>query len=351
MNTNTTIQVLIHIDPANAVRVGSGLHGRQLVDVDLSALSQEERDELARCTLDTKNGASYDRNNPQYLFVAEYVGDIQRAAGYSPSVPTQDEVIAILRARITTRTAYTAEQGAKAAEARRLTEERAREWLAAPLDEWVQFNHHTVRYGWRYPGSVYDLDTDHLRRYPGIVERIAEAEALAKTKTEEREALFAAQERAARERKAAEKAEEERKAAAQEAQLNAWVVEHGTPNQKGRHALGLLPRDEVLDAIRAEAYAALHDLPRYEELVPDDIPCLCECDTCDLDFEVEDATEITAEEYETLHKAQAALPDAEITVRYHKGVRETCGAETDRKSIRVAMTVGEFSFSREYACP
>src|SRR5690606_3080318 len=42
-----------------------------------------------------------------------------------------------------------------------------------------------------------------------------------------------------------------------------WVAAHGTPEQQARHAAGLLPMDEAIEAMADEAFASLADYPRY----------------------------------------------------------------------------------------
>ena len=39
--------------------------------------------------------------------------------------------------------------------------------------------------------------------------------------------------------------------------------QHGSEDQRGRHAAGLLPAEEVIDALTDEAFATVADVPRY----------------------------------------------------------------------------------------
>ena len=45
--------------------------------------------------------------------------------------------------------------------------------------------------------------------------------------------------------------------------IAAWVAEHGSEDQRGRHAAGLLPVEEVIDALTDEAFSTVTDQPRY----------------------------------------------------------------------------------------
>src|SRR5690606_1919180 len=43
-----------------------------------------------------------------------------------------------------------------------------------------------------------------------------------------------------------------------------WVASHGTAEQQARHAAGLLPMDEAIEAITDQVFAALESYPRYQ---------------------------------------------------------------------------------------
>ena len=43
-----------------------------------------------------------------------------------------------------------------------------------------------------------------------------------------------------------------------------WVGRNGSADQRERHAAGLLPVEEVIDAMTDEAFATVDDVPRYQ---------------------------------------------------------------------------------------
>jgi hypothetical protein len=148
------------------------------------------------------------------------------------------------------------------------------------------------------------------------------------------------------------------KEAAKKQQIADYIAANGTDNQKKRSALNLLPDDEVLNMMRDEAFAPLADFPRYEKLTASDVPCWCDDydeDAPDANFSNSLADEATAEEFDSMEKFTALMPGAVVTLRVHRGWCTKCetpdgeDGNIERKSIRVAVTVGAFDFSREYA--
>lgn len=144
-------------------------------------------------------------------------------------------------------------------------------------------------------------------------------------------------------------------------QIDSWVAEHGTDGQKKRHAAGLLPEGEVLDGMRDQAFACLDGFGRYEKMtaanVLDELGLGNDFDrdynpAPDVEFSTEDASEASDDEFATLETIKAALGEraATVTLRDHIGEAVDTGRVV-RKSVRVEMTVGEFTFAREYACP
>lgn len=151
-------------------------------------------------------------------------------------------------------------------------------------------------------------------------------------------------------RETAEK--EERKAA----QVAKWVAEKGTDNQKKRAALNLLPEKEILDAMRDEVFAPLAEFSRYGKLTRSDVPCWCEDeDAPHAKFGAKDADSATAEQFSAMEKISDLIPGATVTLRVHRGWCMECetpdgeDGNVERHSIKVAVTVGDFDFTREYA--
>jgi hypothetical protein len=80
-----------------------------------------------------------------------------------------------------------------------------------------------------------------------------------------REALrrFRADVKAARARRAHERVEHITLRDARQEVIARWIAEHGTPDQRARHAAGLLPPSEVREAMADEAFRAFAHRSRY----------------------------------------------------------------------------------------
>jgi hypothetical protein len=148
-------------------------------------------------------------------------------------------------------------------------------------------------------------------------------------------------------------------------QIDTWVSERGSDNQRKRHELGLLPEKEILDAMRGAAFSSLDSFPRYAKLSKSDIDCICE-ERVNEAFDVSPASEATAAEFEALDAIATAVradhPNAAVTLLDHSAWCKDCYDKEDdgkmtnrdvrtlhRKSVRVEITVGALTFSREYA--
>lgn len=147
------------------------------------------------------------------------------------------------------------------------------------------------------------------------------------------------------------KAEDERAAAI----IAAWVEEHGDESQKARYAEGLLPENEVLDAMRNALFEPLAGFERFKRLHAEDF---CRCDWFDedsIEYESGTAESASKREYETLgairQVAANIQKDAVVELRYHRGECARCEKSKTVKSVRVKLRHGPFEFTREYACP
>ena len=147
------------------------------------------------------------------------------------------------------------------------------------------------------------------------------------------------------------KAEDEKAAAI----IAAWVEEHGDESQKARYAEGLLPENEVLDAMRNALFEPLAGFERFKRLRAEDF---CRCDWFDedsIEYESGTAESASKREYETLgaiRKVAANIQkDAVVELRYHRGECDRCEKSKTVKSVRVKLRHGPFEFTREYACP
>jgi hypothetical protein len=141
-----------------------------------------------------------------------------------------------------------------------------------------------------------------------------------------------------------------------------WISEHGTEDQRARHAAGLLPIDEAIGAITDQAFdpltaypvlrrdgpqrlqAALRQLPRFSDVV---------ITPADLSVERAQATSATAAQWALMQEIQRQLPDAVVTLRVHrlgwKGDRQAPGVTCF--GILVVQSWGPLKLRREYEVP
>jgi hypothetical protein len=145
-----------------------------------------------------------------------------------------------------------------------------------------------------------------------------------------------------------------RKADDRKAQIEDWIADQGTDNQKKRHAAGLLPEKEIVDEIRDSAFWELDKVFEwYAPLTAGDIPCTCGddgYDGVDARYNADDAETATAEEFDKLEEIKKEAPEgAKVTLREHVGTCDRCDEFVKRKGITVTVSVGAFDFGREYA--
>lgn len=148
----------------------------------------------------------------------------------------------------------------------------------------------------------------------------------------------------------------------QQHQIATWLNDHGTESQKARFAEGFLPDEELWNAIRDWAFLPLQDLPRYERLKIQDVHHTDDCDmydreSCSADYDVNDATALTADEYERLKTvrqlARACPIDTEVVARLHTATpacaRESATYVVRRLGVLVSGSFAGRPLSREYA--
>ncbi len=144
--------------------------------------------------------------------------------------------------------------------------------------------------------------------------------------------------------------------------IAAWVAEHGSTDQKARHAAGVLPAEEVVQAIAHRAFAALNDRPRYDGI--DHVRLQTHVrgfpahrnvvfGSTDVAVTVSNAASVTAAQWKNAELIKAIVPDAEIVVRSH-----VVGWKKDPNvppliafGVRVTRKIGPFILKREYAAP
>ena len=336
------MKVRISIPREIAIRAGSELYGSQVVDVSLSDLTADERAVLADST--------------EYKGAIDLTIGIHQPALFSaPQIPLADGPLPAVRAWIKAVQEFRALMAQKAKEQK--AEEEARRARAAEETD-RKCSEYQAYWAEHLAGPVGAVkrwhETDGIRLPIG--DRAAPD--LPSYATAVTAALYAALEPLVvdyyeRERAEVERRKAERKAAEQRRadQLAAWVDEHMDANAQGRFALGMLPEPEILDSMRAAAFASLDGMERYARIYVDDIEHAEEC--CgepNLSCETTDARDLTADEYERLSQIRDRAPEgAVITCRRHACTCDYCGETLRRLGIHVALTVGEIDFSREYA--
>lgn len=336
-----TVKIEIYVDQSAAIKAGKKHYGSTVFEIDPAELTVEQRETLSTC----ETSRIKDENIP-------------RPQHYRYNLPSVSEAT-VETAKILL-DALAKEKIRLAAKEKQEREEKIARALTLPLEDF--------RYGgddWKNGDwSFRNYEIQGVEDDPRLAGKIAAAKeeierlnAEVKSKREESKKIKEDVERAQEEKKRAEEL-------AKRSQIAAWVAEKGTDNQKKRAELGLLPDDEVIDAIREEAFSPLSGqgspevyFRRYQKITRQEVPYWCEYDedAPHAKFGAEDAETATAEQFAALERIQARMPDAKITLRVHRGWCKECetpdGEEgnIERYSLRVAVSVGAFDFAREYA--
>lgn len=154
-----------------------------------------------------------------------------------------------------------------------------------------------------------------------------------------------------------ERVHEERKQA-----IAAWVAAHGTPEQRARHAAGLLPMAEALEAATDAAFAALADYPRY---VRDRGLCLQESlrqsprfadavvTASDFKSIGRRATRATPAQWARLQEMRAAVPAATVVLQTRELVWlvDPHAPHLIQYTLVVSQAVGALQLRRDYLAP
>lgn len=328
----TFVQIIV--DQAAAIRAGFSQYGSTIIEADPSQLTPAQREELLRCP---SVEAPYDlaRQFGGATCFSPYSLPADSSGRRLPLPPVADASMASLALLLDARpAAIEAAQAEKAAALERAIQAA----LDTPPEEWVRADGSVS-----VPGIGY-RDEQAAHADPRIQDRLREVAPLAAARKAE---IQAAAERA----KARQAAEEQARQAAEarrEQQIADWVAEFGTPSQRKRFQADLLPEKEVIDGMRAAAFAPIEHLPRYKKITAAEV---IESDGYDDDAEVKfrvfDLEEATEEEFEMMERVSDLLPAAQMTLREHVG--SSADAEIRRRSLKVTLRVGEFEFSRELA--
>jgi hypothetical protein len=140
-----------------------------------------------------------------------------------------------------------------------------------------------------------------------------------------------------------------------------WVAAHGSDDQRGRHAAGLLPIAEVIDAFTDDAFAPVADLPRYPldgaERLQAHLRALTGTNLVVLPSELEvtglNATDASAAEWAVMQQLRSRLPDADVTLREHRlsWRRDQTLPGISLYGVLATRRVGPFILRREFAVP
>jgi hypothetical protein len=179
-----------------------------------------------------------------------------------------------------------------------------------------------------------------------------------------REALrrFRADVKADGERRARAHAEYERRHEARAVAVANWVAGHGTEEQKARHAAGLLPVREVMEAMTDAAFKALADRPSYASdglaHVQDHVrrwtgdagAVVAPADFIDFGGLAHAATPA---QWARLQEFQAAIPGADVRLHAREYVwkGQPSVPRLVHITIIVTKTDGPFTLRREYLLP
>jgi hypothetical protein len=141
-----------------------------------------------------------------------------------------------------------------------------------------------------------------------------------------------------------------------------WIAKHGTPERQVRQAAGVLPMDEVVEAITDQAFAAIADHPLYTRNGSEHLQAhLRQFPNCadvvvapgDLIVVSSNAVKATAEQWAVVQSMQKALPEATVTLRTHRLAWKSHPQAPSLTLFGVLVTqkVGPFTLRREYAVP
>lgn len=206
--------------------------------------------------------------------------------------------------------------------------------------------------GYDYQGFPFADTTDEaeaaIAQVPGAKEWLADLE---RGKAKARADAEAESQR----RVAACEKEDAEKAAAEQAVATFkrdWITQHGSDNQRGRLAAGMLSDDEIIATITDATFATVTVEP-YQRLTKTDVDCECEYgEGCKVEFSSNDEDEATAEQWEAMESLRKLLPSGStVKLRWHQAEREDCKQIVTRHSLRASMPVGPLIVTRHFACP
>jgi hypothetical protein len=173
---------------------------------------------------------------------------------------------------------------------------------------------------------------------------------------------FRADVKAARERRERSRTEDLRIHEDRRQTVDAWVAQHGTDDQRARHAAGLLPFKEASEAMTDAAFQSLIDWPRYTR----DGTALMQAHVKQWtgrtvapvgpnDYVVfgHPARNATSHQWDAIQNIQSAVPDAVVNLHLREYIwRRNSGVpRLTQVTAVVTKKHGPFTLRREYVLP
>ena len=141
-----------------------------------------------------------------------------------------------------------------------------------------------------------------------------------------------------------------------------WAATRATEEQRLRYAAGVLPVEEVIEALTEDAFSGLNGQPRYELDGAARLQAHLRASTgrtdivvgpADLQVAGADASSATSGQWAVVRQLKAALPDADVTLREHQlsWRRDPAQPGLTMFGALVTRRVGPFTVRREFAVP
>jgi hypothetical protein len=141
-----------------------------------------------------------------------------------------------------------------------------------------------------------------------------------------------------------------------------WIAAHGTQEQQARHAAGMLPMDEAIEAIADEALTSIGDRPRYTRDGAARLQAHLHLLTryagavvtsLDLRVTSANASSATPHQWAFVREVQMLLPDSVVVLREHKLAwkSEPLAPPLTLFTVLVTRKIGPFTLRRELEMP
>lgn len=236
--------------------------------------------------------------------------------------------------------------------------------VAARLQAWLDGSNSYYSQHMTYLDDVNLVKDSH----PDLAAKVIALRAQRNAEHEKEQAALQAAEREKAEAEKGQKAEKDAAEAAKEAAkvkfIAAWISEHGTENQKGRAAEGLLNRKEIVDAIAASVFAPLFPAFSVATYPPPACPHdddynqqnECEENECEVKHRVDACDSLNADQYTQLVKIRDAASKlsypttatAVLLAAFHDCNHDDCHVAY-KAAAKVEAAVGPFTLVKYLA--